>query len=209
MVVDVVQLLPPWLLTGLLAGSAASVLVAGIFYLGERYLRTDPGTAGRRVRGSARRHAEIRDYFRTIGEPFSEAHVLDGTEVAFYLPDHEVAVTFDARNYFRLQKSGVFTVLCEEEMPGHRIGIRLPFETPAFEPPPTGNARVDAAFRELGLPRSADGEAVQSTYRERVKRAHPDQGGDETTFRRLQEAYVTASNYCERRSDRRAPDRPV
>ena len=48
----------------------------------------------------------------------------------------------------------------------------------------------------LGLPHGADEEAVRRAYRRRVKEVHPDQGGDEEEFQRVQEAYDAAKRYA-------------
>ncbi|SNR37448.1 J domain-containing protein [Halorubrum vacuolatum] len=46
------------------------------------------------------------------------------------------------------------------------------------------------AYAALGLEPSADGDAVRSAYRQRVKRVHPDrEDGDEEAFKRVTEAY--------------------
>ena len=60
-----------------------------------------------------------------------------------------------------------------------------------------GRADVaDAAFDVLGLSRGADEAAVRRAYRRRVKEVHPDHGGDEEEFRRVQEAYDTARRHA-------------
>ena len=51
---------------------------------------------------------------------------------------------------------------------------------------------ADAAFDVLGLSPGADEAAVRRAYRRRVKAVHPDHGGDEREFRRLQAAYDAA-----------------
>ena len=55
---------------------------------------------------------------------------------------------------------------------------------------------ADAAFDVLGLSRGADEAAVRRAYRRRVKEVHPDHGGDEEEFRRVQEAYDTARRHA-------------
>ncbi|ELZ33595.1 J domain-containing protein [Halorubrum tebenquichense] len=51
------------------------------------------------------------------------------------------------------------------------------------------------AYETLGLDRTADGETVRRTYRERAKRLHPDgEDGDEEEFKRLNEAYETLTD---------------
>jgi len=51
------------------------------------------------------------------------------------------------------------------------------------------------AYETLGLDRTADGETVRRTYRERAKRLHPDgENGDEEEFKRLNEAYETLTD---------------
>ena len=196
---------PDWLQLGLLAGIGAAVLAAVVFVVGNRLF---PSTPVRRPGdgGESRRRAAIRSYLRSLDEPFEEDHRIDDHDVAFFLPNHRVALTFDAKEYFRLSRDGVHTILVEHEMPVSHLGWRLPFETP--EPEPTSNAATgrgrthwntgesashrDWAFSALGLSPDASGEEVTAAYRERVKDAHPDHGGDVESFRRLREAYVEA-----------------
>ena len=190
------------MIAGVALGAAASVGVALVFYFGSRLSppqeapeRDDSGGIGER------RHAEIRAYLTAIDERFHEHYAVDGVTVPFYLPTRDVAVTFDAHDYFQLDGTDVYAVLCEHEMPGRGLGRRLPFDV--SEPdraPPAGRSAPDRsvadAFAELGLPPSADPDAVKDAYRERVKDAHPDRGGDEAAFRRVQEAYATASDHA-------------
>lgn len=203
MVADLIDIVPPWMLLGSAIGGVASVAVAVVFYVGTR-LSPPTETERDRSTGSndARRHREIRAYLSVIGERFHEEHAVGDVVVPFYLPDRDVAITFDAHDYFRLEGSGVFTVLFEHELPGHGLGRRLPFDVdePEWR---TGSRRssgrsnpVEAAFDELGVPTDADADAVKRAYRERVKEVHPDQGGDEAAFRRVREAYATASNHA-------------
>ncbi|MFB6281533.1 MAG: J domain-containing protein [Haloferacaceae archaeon] len=197
--------LPSWLLAGLTLGLAASAAVAGLFVAGNRLFPTErDGGAASSASGSAsgdeRRRAEIREYLRAIGEPYAEDHEIEGRRVAFYLLHREVAITFDAQAYFRLEAAGVETVLCEHEMPGWQLGRRLPFETPAAEAvaaPADAPDPVATAFSELGLSPDADAAEVRAAYRERVKDVHPDQGGDSEAFKRVREAYATARNHAD------------
>lgn len=53
---------------------------------------------------------------------------------------------------------------------------------------PSGPSRREA-YRILDLDPGADDEQVKRAYRERVKRVHPDRGGDEEEFRRVKNAY--------------------
>ena len=192
------SLLPPWLLVGLGLGVVASLVVAGVFVVGDRLFPAPP-SSGPSVDGASRRRAEIRDYLGWIDEPYAEDHPVSDETVAFYLPRRDVAITFDAKAYFRLERDGTRAVLCEHEMPGAQLGRRLPFETPEF-PSVTDDAvatPVAAAFDRLELPPSATSEEVKSAYRERVKEAHPDHGGDSEEFKRLREAYTTARDHLE------------
>lgn len=187
-----------WLLLGVALGAAASMAVAAVFLVGLRLFPTDP-PAGRSFSGDARRRTEIRRYLEAIDEQFAEDHLVEGQEVAFYLPKRDVAITFDPRAYYRIDRSPTHAVLVEHEMPGVNLGYRLPFETPeisfgtdeaaADEPAvdPT-----DAAFAVLGLPAGATADQVKAAYREKVKQVHPDRGGDEDEFKRVREAYTTA-----------------
>jgi len=154
--------LPPWVIAGVALGAVASVGVALVFYFGSRLSppREGPGGDGSGGIGE-RRHAEIRAYLTAIDEQFHENHAVDGVSVPFYLPARNVAVTFDARDYFQLDDTDVYAVLCEHEMPGRGLGRRLPFDvsepdrtSPAGRSVP--NRSVADAFAELGLPPSAD-----------------------------------------------------
>jgi hypothetical protein len=191
--------LPPWLVLGLAGGGVASVVVAGVFLLGGRLFPDGPTPSGHRINGSVRRRAEIRSYLKDIAEPFAEDHEVHGRTVEFYLPDREVALTFDAKAYFELERAGTYTVLCEYEMPGHALGRRLPFEVPEVDPDTASRASdpVAAAFDRLELSRSATADEVRDAYRDRVKRVHPDHGGSEAEFKRLQEAYATAREHAD------------
>lgn len=194
--------LPDWLVAGLLVGAAFSLVAAGAFLAGTRLFPGPETDRGRHATAEDRRRAEIRSYLLGLGEEFVEAHPVGGQTVAFYLPRRDVAITFDARAYFRIEGTGPHPVLVEHELPGGALGPRLPFETP--EPDPAGvregargpveeaGAPVATAFAELGLPPSAPLADVKAAYREQVKAVHPDQGGDPEAFQRLREAYTVA-----------------
>jgi hypothetical protein len=133
--------LPGWLLAGVALGGLLALGAAAVFLVGVRAF-PDPATAtGATEGGERRRRAEIRRYLAAIGEPYVEDHVVAGRPTAFYLPDREVAITFDAQEYFRLERAGVRTVLLEYELPGAQLGGRLPFET--SEPAGSGGAEAD------------------------------------------------------------------
>jgi hypothetical protein len=192
------SLLPPWLVWGLVAGGVASVFVAGVFLLGGRLFPDEPTPSGHRIDGSTRRRAEIRSYLREISEPFAEDHEVHGETVEFYLPGRDVALTFDAKAYFALERAGTYTVLCEYEMPGRALGRRLPFEVPELrtESGRHGDDPVSRAFDHLDVSRSASPAEVRDAYRDRVKQVHPDHGGSQAEFKRLQEAYATAREHA-------------
>ncbi|MDB2236662.1 DnaJ domain-containing protein [Halorubrum ezzemoulense] len=233
MFAEFTSLVPRWVLWGVGLGGVATAVVAFAFYLGDRFVPAPAAsTGGRGAAGDDRRRREIRTYLNAAGERFDEDHAFDGVSVPFYLPDRGVAITFDAHDYFRLEGEGVYTVLCEHEMPGRGLGRRLPFDVDepdwatddssgsdggrsgaggfggrfgadraAGRSTARGRAgRADPvgdAFDELGLDRDADVDAVKGAYRERVKETHPDQGGDEESFRRVREAYATARNHAD------------
>jgi DnaJ-class molecular chaperone with C-terminal Zn finger domain len=190
--------LPSWLLVGAVLGLSGSLLVALVFLCAQRLLPAG-GRESPRQSGESRRRREFRAYLDAIEEPYVEDHPVAGQDVAFYLPERDVAITFDARAYYRIDRSGTDPVLAEHEMPGSLLGERLPFETPdlGFG---DGDADPDparAAFAELGVPDEASVEEIRRAYRRRVKNVHPDQGGDEEAFRRLREAYTTARKHVE------------
>jgi len=202
---------PPWILAGVALGAVASTGVALVFVLGSRLAPPQSTTRDETTIGSERRRGEIRSYLRAIDEQFSEDHALGEVTVPFYLPSRDVAVTFDAHDYFQLEGEGVYAILCEHEMPGRGLGRRLPFDVtePAWNTEPRRHTQpVVSAFSELGLPTDADADAVKRAYRERVKDTHPDRGGDEEAFRRVQEAYATASDHAEGTPARERDTRP-
>lgn len=198
---ELLDTLPAWLLLGVGLGAVASALVGAVFYFGDRlFPATDRSTQHHHVDGSLRRHAEIRSYLNAIGEGFVENADLDGHTAAFYLPQRDVAITFDPRVFFGLESASTHVVLCEDEMPVGQLGSRLPFEVNEPETtrsPPPVDGSVDSAFQRLGLEAGASAEEVRSAYRSEVKEAHPDRGGTEAEFKRLREAYTTAKEYSE------------
>jgi hypothetical protein len=177
-------------------GAVAAVLVAGIFVVGDRLFPSPPVDRGARIDGTDRRRAEIRTYLGSIGEHYVEDAAVHDDTVAFYLPDREVAITFDPQAYFRIERAGTAAVLCEYEMPAHQLGRRLPFETPRREADTTSTT-IGSAFEHLDLPPTADAEEVKRAYRRRVKDVHPDHGGDSESFRRLRDAYTTAKEHAD------------
>nr|WP_244605501.1 J domain-containing protein [Halorussus marinus] len=184
-------MLPEWLVVGLWLSGAIGALIAGIFVAGARLYPTEPTRPT--ATGEGRRRTEIRQYLSTIGEAFAEDHFVEGQHVAFYLPERDVAITFDARAYFRIEHSPTRAVLVEHEMPGMHLGDRLPFETP--EVAGEDDDRLDpreAAFAVLGVSPGASAPEVKRAYREKVKEVHPDHGGDRERFQRVREAYTTA-----------------
>ena len=199
MVSEVLQTLPGWLLQGVLLGIALSLGVAGLFYLLVRRFPGGGETDGRLPSGEARRREEIRHYLDTIGEQYAEEYPVHGQTVAFYLPERDVAITFDARTYYRLARADTVVVLVEHELPGLHLGARLPFETPEIDLDAESNSEVDprdAAFAVLGLPAGADIEEVKRAYRVKVKEVHPDHGGNRDEFERVREAYTTAKEHA-------------
>ncbi|WP_251344035.1 J domain-containing protein [Haloplanus halophilus] len=201
MALEWLELLPPWLLAGAGMGVVLTLLVAGIFVVGDRLFPAPPTDRSRRIDGTDRRRAEIRQYLGAIGERYVEDATVHEESVAFYLPERDVAVTFDPQAYFRIERAGTAAVLCEHEMPGSALGRRLPFDVPGAGtgsgPTTAGGPSVGAAFSHLGLQPTADADEVRAAYRRRVKDVHPDQGGDSESFRRLREAYDTAKEHAD------------
>lgn len=198
---DSALMLPWWLVVGILLGVGIGILVAGAFAVGMRLFPAETPDASASSTGESRKRVEIRRYLRAIGEEFSEDHEFDGRSVAFYLPDRNVAITFDARAYFRIGATDTVAVLVEHEMPGIHLGRRLPFETPDLAPVEDVESDVAAAFAVLGVPTDASETEIKAAYREKVKRVHPDQGGDREAFRRVREAYATADAHARNRTE--------
>lgn len=179
---------PDWLVLGVGGGMLAAMAVALIFSIGSTLYPTIQRPPS--ISGEHKRRAEIRRYLTEIGEPFAEDHPISGQPVEFYLPLRDVAITFDARAYFRIEDGPTYAVLVEHEMPGTQLGGRLPFETPPVRGDPADPRGAACAL--LGVPSDAPLEEIKRAYREQVKEAHPDLGGDREAFERLREAYTTA-----------------
>ena len=185
-----------WLVLGLLLSVVMAFVIVGIFVVGARLFPTQEATNASYVLGENRRRVEIRDYLQSIGEEFAEDHFVEGQHVAFYLPKRDVAITFDARAYFRIDKSPTYAVLVEHEMPGIHLGDRLPFETPDLADDEEAVDTTKAAFAVLGLSPGATLVDVKAAYRNRVKDVHPDHGGSQEEFQRVREAYTTAKQHA-------------
>lgn len=200
MVEEVLFGLPRWVALGLGFGLVASLCAACLFYLGDRLF---PAARTRTTgwSGDARRITEIREYLDAIGEQYAEGHLIEGRTVEFYLPKRDVAITFDARAYYIIERSPTYAVLVEHEMPGFHLGSRLPFETPEVEfgvgrETETAMDPVERAFAVLGVPRTATEAQIRSAYRAKVKDVHPDHGGSQDEFHRIREAYTTAKKHA-------------
>lgn len=76
--------------------------------------------------------------------------------------------------------------------PGQGQRRRQRASRPGGESGPTARE----AYETLGVEPGADESAVKRAYRERIKEVHPDQGGDEAEFRRVQKAYDTVRRYA-------------
>jgi hypothetical protein len=202
--VDVLQAgitgLPPELVYGVALGVAGSVVVAATFLLAERLLPERSSQRKRRTSGETRRRTEFREYLDAIDEQYAENHFVEGQHIAFYLPKRDVAITFDARAYYRILPTEIEPVLVEHEMPGSALGARLPFETPDLEFDEADESGIDplkAACAELDIPVGASVEEIKQAYRRRIKEVHPDQGGDEDEFKRVREAYTLAKKHAD------------
>jgi hypothetical protein len=198
---------PEWLVLGLVLGVAGSLVVAALFVLANRVFPAERPNRQATDGGEMRRRAELREYLAAIDEQFAENHFVEGQHVAFYLPKRDVAITFDARAYYRIERSPTVPVLVEHEMPGAYLGARLPFETPEVDlgPDPEDEPHPTVqAFDELGLTQNASLDDVKAAYRERVKEVHPDHGGNEDEFKRVREAYTTAKQHASGASRQRA-----
>lgn len=60
-------------------------------------------------------------------------------------------------------------------------------------------AKSRSFYDILGVEPAADRETIRQAFKTRVLTAHPDQGGDEETFRRLQTAYEVLADWRKRR----------
>lgn len=188
-----------WLVAGLVLGGAFSILVGAAFVAGARLFPDEAPRENERTSGEARRRAEIRGYLDAIGEAYAEDRPVAGTPVAFYLPERDVAITFDVGAYFRLRRTETVAILYEHEMPVHHLAARLPFDVPDAVPSSANvsTASVRSAFEALDLPVGVDRDRIEAAYRDRIKESHPDHGGDEAEFRQVREAYAIAKEHAE------------
>ncbi|MFB6210174.1 MAG: J domain-containing protein [Halobacteriales archaeon] len=193
-----VGFLPEWLRLGLLLGGLLTVVVTVVFAVGAKVFPSPSmATTATQDAGETRRRGEIRQYLRAIEEPYIEDWEHDDRSVAFYLPDREIAITFNAQEYFLLEASDIQTILVEHEMPGAHLGSRLPFDTPDLTNPNGTQHRIQTAFAVLGVPPSASQAEIRDAYRAKIKEVHPDQGGDPEAFQRVKDAYAIAKERTE------------
>lgn len=189
------------LVAGLLLGGALSIAVGMAFVVGQRLFPDRRQETAARIGGEERRRTDVRAYLEGIGETYVEGHRVAGQSVAFYLPDRDVAITFDVRVYFRVRRTETVAILYEHEMPPHHLAARFPFDVPTWTPAETAEstpgASVRAAFAALDLPVGVDAERIEAAYRDRVKESHPDHGGDEAEFKRIREAYAIATEHAD------------
>ncbi|MES3516954.1 MAG: J domain-containing protein [Natronomonas sp.] len=203
-VVESLLSLPRWVYVGVFLGSLLSVGVTAAFLVGSRLFpeengRSDGNASSDGWNGTKRRRSEIREYLDEIDEPYSENTTIDGQTVAFYLPDNDVAITFQPATFYGLERSNTHPVLVEHEMPGINLGHRLPFETPEIDFGTESDADTPShdldgqqtAFDVLELPTTAGDREVRQAYRNKMKQVHPDHGGSEEEFRRVRDAYDT------------------
>ena len=183
---------PTWLVHGIILGLVFSLGVFLVYMAGQRWWELGRPAAGRYDPDGLRR-AEVRAYLVAIGEDAVESFRIDGIETDFWLPQRQVAITFDASVYFRLRDAGVTVVLLEHEVPGHRIGPRLPFETPPLQSTTAETNGTDWAHSVLGVEIGADDAAIEQAYRDRIKEVHPDVGGDQAALIEVLEAYEQLS----------------
>ena len=52
----------------------------------------------------------------------------------------------------------------------------------------------DDLYARLNVPRDADAETIKKAYRKMAVTVHPDKGGDEEEFKKIQEAYAVLSD---------------
>lgn len=190
---------PGWLALGIAIAIGLTVVFAAVFALGERLFPSTTTHTRGRVNGESKRRREIRDYLEAIGEEYTEDYRVDSHTVAFYLLDRDVAITFDGVTFFGLEDSTTYGILVEHEMPGAHLGARLPFETPdvSFPAETTTPDQLSKAYAVLGVSVDATDREIRSAYRERVKEVHPDHGGDEEEFQRVQDAYTAVTQASE------------
>jgi hypothetical protein len=200
---EVLTGIPDWLTLGVGIGFLLSCGAACLFYVGDRlFPSTQPDRPN--LAGDPRRATEIRQYLSHIEEPYSEDVSIAGQTVEFYLPNRDVAISFDPRVFYAVGRSSTHAVLVEHEMPGMQLGARLPFKTPEvdFEPEETTDAEPerppgDGAYAVLGLSAEATDTEVRRAYREKIKEVHPDHGGSHDEFQQVQEAYTAARSQGE------------
>ncbi|MFB6197138.1 MAG: J domain-containing protein [Halobacteriaceae archaeon] len=183
---------PSWVVTGLLIAGGLAGTSAIIFTLGMRAFPDGQSTTSERTASEWKRRGEIRGFLDAAGERYREDHEVSGCRTAFYLPERDVAITFDGATYYRLKESDTHAILLEHEFPGENLGSRLPFDVNII-----GDASpidMEEAYSVLGIDHGATLSDIESAYRDRIKEVHPDQGGSADQFKRVREAYALAKD---------------
>jgi len=131
---------------------------------------------------------------RDPNKPYANASYDDpGVVVRFTKDEEQMAAACDRWDNPRDNAQDLYAYLHETRMQEQRGTVtaeseyeklRLPSgdETTAAEPP---------AHRVLGVERDAPPSKVRDAYRERIKETHPDNGGSQEQFERVQDARET------------------
>ena len=119
------------------------------------------------------------------------ARILDapGLEELFACPDEEATFLYDLLvEMSRGRSSGVYWEICRS---ARRRGLTPEYviDRAAILLSAMDERRRTDLYRILDVPPLASGEMLRHRWLEIVKRAHPDAGGDGTSFRRVKEAY--------------------
>ncbi|MFC7214557.1 J domain-containing protein [Saliphagus sp. GCM10025334] len=117
--------------------------------------------------------------------------------VAYFTKDGEqMAAACDRWDNLRDNAQDLYHYLHETRMQEQRGTVTAESEYQKLRLPSAGEA-VEAApspYAVLEVAPAADSDEIRDAFRERIKEAHPDKGGSESEFKRVQNAYQTLTN---------------
>ncbi|MFP9192997.1 J domain-containing protein [Natrialbaceae archaeon A-CW1-1] len=114
--------------------------------------------------------------------------------VAYFTKDGEqMAAACDRWDNLRDNAQDIYHYLHETRMQEQRGTVTAENEYQKLRLPSAGEAVEATAspYAVLEIESTAGSDEIRTAYRKRIKEAHPDRGGSETEFKRVQQAYET------------------
>ena len=129
---------------------------------------------------------------RNPNKPYANASFDDPGVVVYFTKDGEqMAAACDSWDNPRDNAQDLYHYLHETRMQEQRGTVTAESEYEKLRLPSAGEdtAATASPYAVLEVPPTASDEEIREAYQFRVKEAHPDNGGSEAEFKRVQQAY--------------------